>query len=192
MRILLDTRPPSGLAPARVARTGAAEAFWSLSGIRSSSAPSTSGRLRSRALDRPDFDVEPDVARDAAIATGFAELPISGMHAAAVRTWTIITGTLDRMLIAQAKTEPMRLISDDPMIALHPVERICYVAGAQVSLFAHCSETCRPSPRFGNPVAWRKKARPGPTTWTLRPLVDTCGRTRPKPSASRSKCHDRI
>ena len=78
-----------------------------------------------RALDRPDFDVEPDVARDAAIATGFAELPISGMHAAAVRQLdNHHRDPFDRMLIAQAKTEPMRLMSDDPMIALYPVERI--------------------------------------------------------------------
>jgi len=78
-----------------------------------------------RALDRPDFDVEPDVARDAAIATGFAELPISGMHAAAVRhLGNHHRDPFDRMLIAQAKTEPMRLMSDDPLIALYPVERI--------------------------------------------------------------------
>lgn len=30
----------------------------------------------------------------------------------------------NRLLIAQAKSEPMRLMSDDPMIALYPVERI--------------------------------------------------------------------
>jgi PIN domain nuclease of toxin-antitoxin system len=78
-----------------------------------------------RALDRPDFDVEPDVARDAAIATGFAELPISGMHAATLRRLdNHHRDPFDRMLIAQAKTEPMRLMSDDPLIALYPVERI--------------------------------------------------------------------
>jgi len=78
-----------------------------------------------RALDRPDFDVEPDVARDAAIAIGFAELPISGMHAAAARHLdNHHRDPFDRMLVAQAKTDPMRLMSDDPMIALYPVERI--------------------------------------------------------------------
>lgn len=78
-----------------------------------------------RALDRSYFEVEPDVARDAAIATGFAELPISGMHAAAVRHLdNHHRDPFDRILVAQAKTEPMRLMSDDPMIALYPVERI--------------------------------------------------------------------
>jgi PIN domain nuclease of toxin-antitoxin system len=78
-----------------------------------------------RALERPDFDVEPDVARDAAIATGFSELPISGLHAAAVRHLDHHhRDPFDRLLIAQAKIEPMRLMSDDPMIALYPVELI--------------------------------------------------------------------
>jgi PIN domain nuclease of toxin-antitoxin system len=30
----------------------------------------------------------------------------------------------DRLLLAQAQTEPMRLMSDDPVIALYPVGRI--------------------------------------------------------------------
>ncbi len=77
-----------------------------------------------RALDRPDFDAEPDVVRDAGIATGFRELPVTGIHAAGVRHLADHhRDPFDRLLIAQAKTEPMRLMSDDPMIALYPVER---------------------------------------------------------------------
>lgn len=65
------------------------------------------------------------MARDAAIATGFAELPISGMHAAALRyLGDHHRDPFDRMLIAQAKAEPMRLMSDDPMIVRYPVELI--------------------------------------------------------------------
>lgn len=77
-----------------------------------------------RALDRPDFDVEPDVAREAAISTGFMGLAVSGLHAAAVRRLEDHhRDPFDRMLIAQANTEPMRLMSDDPIIALYQVAR---------------------------------------------------------------------
>ena len=78
-----------------------------------------------RALNRPDFDAEPDVTRDAAIATGFRELPVTGLHAAAVRHLDDHhRDPFDRLLIEQAQTEPMRLMSDDPVIALYPVGRI--------------------------------------------------------------------
>jgi PIN domain nuclease of toxin-antitoxin system len=78
-----------------------------------------------RALNRPDFDAEPDVTRDAASATGFRELPVTGLHAAAVRHLDDHhRDPFDRLLIAQAQTEPMRLMSDDPVIALYPVGRI--------------------------------------------------------------------
>jgi PIN domain nuclease of toxin-antitoxin system len=78
-----------------------------------------------RALDRPDFDVEPDVVREAGIATDFRELPITGIHAAMVRQLeNHRRDPFDRLLVAQAKTEPMRLMTDDPLIALYPVERI--------------------------------------------------------------------
>lgn len=78
-----------------------------------------------RALERPDFDAEPDIVRDAAMATGFRELSISGAHAAAVRHLAAHhRDPFDRLLIAQAKVEPMRLMSDDPLIAMYSVERI--------------------------------------------------------------------
>ncbi len=126
MRILLDTHTllwallrPERLAPAhrKLLESPEHQAYFSAVNIWEIAIK--------RALDRPDFDVEPDVTRDAAIATGFAELPISGMHAAAVRHLdNHHRDPFDRMLIAQAKTEPMRLMTDDPMIAQYPVELI--------------------------------------------------------------------
>ncbi|MBK1621716.1 hypothetical protein CKO42_25670 [Lamprobacter modestohalophilus] len=49
-----------------------------------------------RALERPDFDVEPDVVYRA--------------------------DPFDRLLIAQAQSEPMRLITADPLFARYGVE----------------------------------------------------------------------
>lgn len=78
-----------------------------------------------RALDRPDFDVEPDEVHRAARETGFRELPVSAVHAAAVRYLpTHHRDPFDRLLIAQARTEPLLLMTDDPVIGLYPVERI--------------------------------------------------------------------
>jgi PIN domain nuclease of toxin-antitoxin system len=76
-----------------------------------------------RALNRSDFDAEPEVIRAAAWTTGFQELPISGAHAAAVRQLPDHhRDPFDRILIGQAKTEPMRLMSTDPLIKCYAVE----------------------------------------------------------------------
>jgi PIN domain nuclease of toxin-antitoxin system len=78
-----------------------------------------------RALDRPDIDVEPDAVRREALQTGFQELPISGIHAATVRHLPDHhRDPFDRLLIAQAKTEPLLLMTDDAQIARYRVERI--------------------------------------------------------------------
>ena len=120
MRILLDTHillwallEPARLTPTQRDQLESPEhqVFWEIA--------------IKRALDRPDFDVEPDVVRGAAIATGFRELPITGVHSSMVRHLVNHhRDPFDRLLIAQAKTEPMRLMTDDPMIALYAVEKI--------------------------------------------------------------------
>ena len=81
-----------------------------------------------RALERPDFTAEPIPIRSAALETGFLELPITGRHAAHVRTLpNHHRDPFDRLLIAQARTEPLLLMTDDPLIARYPVE--LYTAG---------------------------------------------------------------
>ncbi|MBK1704390.1 type II toxin-antitoxin system VapC family toxin [Halochromatium glycolicum] len=78
-----------------------------------------------RALDRPDFDVEPEAVYRAALETGFRELPVSAVHAAAVRDLPAHhRDPFDRLLIAQARTEPLFLMTDDPLIDLYAVKRV--------------------------------------------------------------------
>lgn len=75
-----------------------------------------------RALDRPDFTAEPDLVRSAALTTGFEELPISGLHALRVRHLPHLhRDPFDRLLVAQAQTEPLILMSDDPQVARYEV-----------------------------------------------------------------------
>lgn len=85
-----------------------------------------------RALDRPDFDVEPHAVHRAALETGFRELPISAVHAAAVRHLPPHhRDPFDRLLIAQAQIEPLLVMTDDPLISLYPVHRIRTVVASQ-------------------------------------------------------------
>jgi PIN domain nuclease of toxin-antitoxin system len=78
-----------------------------------------------RTLDRPDFDVEPEAVYRAALETGFRELPVSAVHAAAVRDLPAHhRDPFDRLLIAQARTEPLFLMTDDPLIDLYAVKRV--------------------------------------------------------------------
>lgn len=71
-----------------------------------------------RALARPDFTMEPDQARTAALTLGFEELPVSGLHAAGVRYLPPLhRDPFDRLLLAQARSEPLLLMTDDALVA---------------------------------------------------------------------------
>jgi PIN domain nuclease of toxin-antitoxin system len=75
-----------------------------------------------RALDRPDFTAEPELVRCAALSTGFTELPVNGLHALRVRHLPHLhRDPFDRLLIAQAQTEPLVLMSDDPQVARYDI-----------------------------------------------------------------------
>lgn len=74
-------------------------------------------------LGRLDFIHDPEVVRAAAIASGFVELPVFGVHAAAVaRLPPIHRDPFDRLLIAQAQIEPCVLVTRDPTLAAYPVQ----------------------------------------------------------------------
>jgi PIN domain nuclease of toxin-antitoxin system len=61
---------------------------------------------------------DPAALADAIAATGCIELPISSRHAAAVAALPDHHGDpFDRMLIAQARVEPLRLLTADALLA---------------------------------------------------------------------------
>ncbi|MEO1457051.1 MAG: type II toxin-antitoxin system VapC family toxin [Pseudomonadota bacterium] len=67
-----------------------------------------------RALDRPDFRTEPSVLRAGLLANGYRELAIDGRHCLAVSMLPRDRGDpFDRMLLAQALSEGMLLVTAD-------------------------------------------------------------------------------
>jgi PIN domain nuclease of toxin-antitoxin system len=62
--------------------------------------------------------VDLEELREAAIASGFIELPLVGRHAATLEGLARShNDPFDHMLVAQAITEPMRLITGDALLA---------------------------------------------------------------------------
>jgi PIN domain nuclease of toxin-antitoxin system len=61
--------------------------------------------------------------REAAVESGFVELPLRGEHAGALSALSALSGSelkassFQRMIAAQAESEPMRLISSDMRLA---------------------------------------------------------------------------
>lgn len=81
-------------------------------------------RLR---LGREDFQVDPREIAEMATEVGFTLLPITAEHAVAIADLPTLHGDpFDRMLFAQAKVEPMRLLTADRRLADYgdPVELI--------------------------------------------------------------------
>ncbi|SFN65934.1 PIN domain nuclease, a component of toxin-antitoxin system (PIN domain) [Roseovarius lutimaris] len=74
-----------------------------------------------RALGRPDFRADAGQMRAGLLANGYEELPIDGRHCLALATLPAIHGDpFDRMLIAQAATEGMTLVTADKKVAQYP------------------------------------------------------------------------
>jgi len=69
-------------------------------------------------LGRPAFDIDAAAFAHDAVATGFAELPVTAAVAARVRELPPIhKDPFDRLLVAQAITEPARLLTSDRLLA---------------------------------------------------------------------------
>lgn len=72
-------------------------------------------------LGRDDFRVDPRLLRRGLLDNGYAELPITGEHAVAVMGLPPIhRDPFDRMLIAQATSEGVQLLTVDEVVSRYP------------------------------------------------------------------------
>lgn len=72
-------------------------------------------------LGRRDFRADPRVLRRGLLENGYTELPITGAHAVAVAGLPPLhRDPFDRMLIAQAISEGISLMTSDPKLAQYP------------------------------------------------------------------------
>jgi PIN domain nuclease of toxin-antitoxin system len=80
-----------------------------------------------RAIGRADFIVDPRQFLRALTDNGYLELPVSSLHAVAVDALpSIHKDPFDRMLLAQALTEGITLLTADPVVARYgePVQAV--------------------------------------------------------------------
>ncbi|MEW6339788.1 MAG: type II toxin-antitoxin system VapC family toxin [Pseudomonadota bacterium] len=80
-----------------------------------------------RGLGREDFRVDPRLLRRGLLDNGYSELVIESAHAVAVDTLPPIhKDPFDRILVAQAWTEGITLLTADPLVAQYPgpVQRV--------------------------------------------------------------------
>ncbi|AEG43123.1 type II toxin-antitoxin system VapC family toxin [Isoptericola variabilis] len=69
-------------------------------------------------LGRPDFDLNPHLARTTSLQLGFVELHVDGLHAASASDLPHLhSDPFDRLLIAQAITTGATLVTSDRTIA---------------------------------------------------------------------------
>ncbi|KPV39035.1 twitching motility protein PilT [Thiohalorhabdus denitrificans] len=74
-----------------------------------------------RGLQRPDFQVEPEILRRGLVENGHDEVPITSTHAMAVGYLPPIhKDPFDRILVAQAETEGALLLTADDVVAKYP------------------------------------------------------------------------
>lgn len=106
---LADAKPLSKALRSTIAE--ADEVFVSAASIWEIAIKSALGKL----------DVKPTLAVDGIAASGFAELAIRASHAAAVSGLPPIhRDPFDRLLVAQAITEPLRLVTADATLERYP------------------------------------------------------------------------
>lgn len=78
-------------------------------------------------LGREDFHVEPRLLRRGLIDNGYVELPITSQHAVNIDTLPAIhRDPFDRMLVSQAVTEGITLLTTDAQVAEYagPVRKV--------------------------------------------------------------------
>ena len=74
-----------------------------------------------RGLGRPDFRVEPRLLRRGLIDNGYRELAVTSEHAVAVESLPPLhKDPFDRLLLAQALTEGITLLTSDEQVAQYP------------------------------------------------------------------------
>jgi PIN domain nuclease of toxin-antitoxin system len=70
-----------------------------------------------RGLGRDDFKIDPRRLRKMLIMHGYTELPVTAEHSLAVETLPLLhKDPFDRLLLAQARTEGMMLLTVDPFV----------------------------------------------------------------------------
>ncbi len=74
-----------------------------------------------RSLGRDDFDVQPRVLRRALLDNGYTELGISSEHAVGIDALPQLhKDPFDRLLLSQAVTEGITLVTSDAVLARYP------------------------------------------------------------------------
>lgn len=74
------------------------------------------------------IDVEPALLAAAIEASGFEELPVRAVHAVGVAGLALHhSDPFDRLLVAQAASEPLKLLTVDPVLALYSKELVVLV-----------------------------------------------------------------
>ena len=72
-------------------------------------------------LQRADFTFEPELIRRSLLAADYEELPLTGLHAVTVASLPPIhRDPFDRILIAQALSEDLTLLTSDKIVARYP------------------------------------------------------------------------
>jgi PIN domain nuclease of toxin-antitoxin system len=72
--------------------------------------------------NRPDFQVDAKILRNQLLERGYHEISITGPHATAVSELPMIhKDPFDRLLLAQAKTEGISLLTSDATLSKYPV-----------------------------------------------------------------------
>lgn len=122
MSLLLDTDillwaafdDPSLSAAARARIETPAEDLWF-------SAVSLWEIALNRGLDSPSLTVEPSVLRKGLLANGYKELVLDGRHCLTLMALPDLhSDPFDRMLVAQAATEGVVLLTANPQVAAYP------------------------------------------------------------------------